>query len=151
MATFTGPKRTDGEVEQAYFMDNFAASAPEVEDGELVVRLPLPAGVPLQMVATRDVGRVAAVALLDPDRIPGGAVEIAGDELTGEQVAAAFGEAEGRKARYEALPLDALSGHDDLEAMFGWFAQLPAYQADFELTRDLDPEVWDLRAWLANR
>jgi hypothetical protein len=33
----------------------------------------------------------------------------------------------------------------------GWFAQLPAYQANFGLTRDLDPEVWDLRAWLAHR
>jgi uncharacterized protein YbjT (DUF2867 family) len=86
MTTFTGPKGT--------------------EDGELVVRLPLPAGVPLQMVATRDIGQVAAVALLDPDRIGGGAVEIAGDELTGEQVAAAFGSADGRKARYEAVPLD---------------------------------------------
>ena len=207
MATFTGPKGTDGEVEHgkaigraaqqagvprivyssvggaerhtgiphfeskhrieqyleglglrttfvrpAYFMDNFATNAgPAVEHGELLVRLPLPAGVPLQMVAARDVGRVAAVALLDPDRIPGGAVEIAGDELTGEQIAAAFGEVEGRKARYEAVPLDALSGDGDLQAMFGWFARLPAYQADFALTRDLDPGVWDFRAWLANR
>jgi uncharacterized protein YbjT (DUF2867 family) len=207
MATFTGPKGTDGEVEHgkaighaaqqagvprivyssvggaerhtgiphfeskrrieeyleglglrttfvrpAYFMDNFATNAtPAVEDGELLVRLPLPAGVPLQMVAARDVGRVAAVALLDPDRIPGGAVEIAGDELTGEQIAAAIGEADGRQARYEAVPLDALSGDGDLQAMFGWFARLPAYQADFALTRDLDPGVWDFRAWLANR
>lgn len=139
-------------VRPAYFMDNFASNAaPADEDGELVVRLPLPAGVPLQMVATRDIGQVAAVALLDPDRIGGGAVEIAGDELTGEQIAAAFGSADGSKARYEALPLDALSDDADLQAMFGWFAQPPAYQADFELTRDLDPGVWDFRTWLANR
>jgi uncharacterized protein YbjT (DUF2867 family) len=139
-------------VRPAYFMDNFASNAaPADEDGELVVRLPLPAGVPLQMVATRDIGRVAAVALLDPDRIGGGAVEIAGDELTGEQVAAAFGQADGRKARYEAVPLDALSDDADLQAMFGWFAQRPAYRADFELTRDLDPGVWDFRTWLVNR
>ena len=40
--------------------------------------VPLPGRVPLQMVATRDIGQVAAVALLDPDRIAcGGAVEIA--------------------------------------------------------------------------
>ena len=80
-----------------------------------------------------------------------GRSEIAGDELTGEQVAAAFGQADGRTARYEALPLDALSDDADLQAMFGWFAQPPAYQADFELTRDLDPGVWDFRTWLANR
>ena len=49
------------------------------------------------------------------------------------------------------MPLDALSDDADLQAMFGWFAQPPAYQADFELTRDLDPGVWDFRTWLANR
>ena len=134
-------------VRPAFFMDNFSQSAPTVEDGELVVRLPLPAGVPLQMIAVRDVGRVAAAVLLDPDRVPAGTVEIAGDELTGEQVAAAFGVADGRGARYEPLPLDALADDPDQRAMFGWFADLPAYQADFQLTRELDPDVWDLRDW----
>ena len=134
-------------VRPAFFMDNFSRSAPTVEDGELVVRLPLPAGVPLQMIAVRDVGRVAAAVLLDPDRVPSGTVEIAGDELTGEQVAAVFGAAEGRDARYEPLPLEALADDPDQQAMFGWFADLPAYQADFKLTRELDPDVWDLRDW----
>lgn len=138
-------------VRPAFFMDNFNSFAPAVGNGELVLRLPLPAGIPLQMIATRDIGRVAAAALLDPGRIPGQAVEIAGDELTGEQIAAAFGQVEGRPVRYEPLPLDTLSGDPDRQAMFTWFAHLPAYQADFDLTRDLDPDVWDLRAWLANR
>jgi uncharacterized protein YbjT (DUF2867 family) len=138
-------------VRPAFFMDNLNSSAPTADNGELVLRLPLPAGIPLQMIATRDIGRVAAAALLDPDRIPGHAVEIAGDELTGEQVAAAFGQAEDRPARYEPLSLDTLSGDPDQQAMFAWFAHLPAYQADFDFTRDLDPDVWDFRTWLANR
>ena len=138
-------------VRPTFFMDNFARWAPTVEDGELVVRLPLPAGIPLQMVAARDIGRVAATVLLHPDRLPGGTVEIAGDELTGEQIAAALGKAEGRNARYEPLPLDILSDNPDAQAMYSWFAQPPAYQADFRLTRDLDPQVWDFPAWLANR
>jgi uncharacterized protein YbjT (DUF2867 family) len=139
-------------VRPVFFMDNFASFfSPATEDGELVVRMPLPAGVPLQLVAVRDVGRVAAAALLHPDRVPGGAVEIAGDELTGEQIAALFGNAEGRDARYEALPLDALADDPDSQAMFAWFTHLPAYQANFALTRDLDPEVWDLPGWLAHR
>jgi uncharacterized protein YbjT (DUF2867 family) len=138
-------------VRPAFFMENFAAFfRPSVEDGQLVVRLPLPAGVPLQMVATRDIGRVAAAALLDPDRVPGGAVEIAGDELTGEQVAEVYSQADGRDARYEPLPLEALNGDPDQQSMFTWLTRRPAYQADFQLTRDLDPQVWDLAAWLAN-
>lgn len=35
--------------------------------------------------------------------------------------------------------------------MFAWFAHVPAYQANFTLTRDLDPGVWDLPGWLAHR
>jgi hypothetical protein len=62
-----------------------------------------------------------------------------------------LGKAEGRNARYEPLPLDILSDNPDAQAMYSWFAQPPAYQADFRLTRDLDPQVWDFPAWLANR
>jgi hypothetical protein len=66
-------------------------------------------------------------------------------------MAAAFGRSEGRDARYEALPLDALADDADQQAMFAWFTRLPAYQADFRLTRELDPGVWGLKDWLANR
>jgi uncharacterized protein YbjT (DUF2867 family) len=138
-------------VRPVFFMENLNRFAPTADNGGLVLRLPLPAGLPLQMIAARDIGRVAAAALLDPGRIPSRAIEIAGDELTGEQIAAAFGQAENRSARYEPLPLDTLSGDQDRQAMFTWFTHLPAYQADFDLTRDLDPDVYDFRAWLANR
>lgn len=135
-------------VRPTFFMDNFATfSQPVVEAGTLVVRLPLPDGVPLQMVSVRDVGRVSAAALLDPDSIPGGAVEIAGDELTGSQIAEAFSAVRDIPARYEALPVDVL-GNEDQEKMFTWFTRLPAYRADFALTRTLAPGVQDLRAWI---
>lgn len=76
-----------------FFMDNFAGYfAPRVEDGVVVIRMPLPGGVPLQMIA--------------------------GDELTGEEVAAAFGEEAGLPARYEPLPLSVLVGNGDTHAMF---------------------------------
>lgn len=139
-------------IRPTFFMDNFASfSKPAVQDGTLVVRLPLPAGVPLQMVATRDVGQVVARALLHPELIASGAVEIAGDELTGEQIAAAFGEAAGLPAHYEPVPLEVLSGNPDQQAMFSWFAHVPAYQADFNASRSLVPDLLDLRAWLAQR
>jgi uncharacterized protein YbjT (DUF2867 family) len=139
-------------IRPTFFMDNFTSfSEPtEEEDGTLVVRLPLPAEVPLQMVATRDVGRIAAAALLHPDRIPGGAVEVVGDQLTGEQIAAVFAEATGAPARYEAVPVDALPDPDQ-KAMFTWFSHPPAYRGDFSLTRELVPDVQDLRTWLTDQ
>lgn len=32
--------------------------------------------------------------------------------------------------------------------MFRWFAETPAYQADFATTQALDPELLELNAWL---
>lgn len=136
-------------IRPTFFMDNFASFSQPVMDADtLVVRLPLPDGVPLQMVSVRDIGRAAVAALLDPDTIPGGAVEIAGDELTGEEIAAAFSQTRGIPARYEALTVDALPDEDQ-KKMFSWFADLPAYQADKELTRELVIDAQDLPAWIA--
>ncbi|MBE1549841.1 uncharacterized protein YbjT (DUF2867 family) [Mycobacterium sp. OAS707] len=134
-------------VRPVFFMDNFASTAPTVEGNELVLRLPVPDGIKVQMVATRDIGVVAATALLDPAAVPA-AIEIAGDELTGSEIAAAFGAHAGLPARYEALPVEVLDGQDDLQKMFRWFADTPAYQADIAAVRGIDPDLWNLQAWL---
>ena len=139
-------------VRPTFFMDNFAGPArPAVEDGTVVLRMPLPGDVPLQLVATADIGKAAAVALLAPERIPDGAIELAGDELTGDQIAAAHGTAAGLPARYESLPLDVLAGDPDQHAMFAWFARPPAYRADLAAGRRLVPDLQDLATWLRRR
>jgi hypothetical protein len=77
-------------------------------------------------------------------------IEIAGDELIGSEIAAAHGEKSGLPARYEALPISVLEGQDDLQAMFRWFAETPAYQADLHQVRRIHPTTWTLRTWLDN-
>jgi uncharacterized protein YbjT (DUF2867 family) len=134
-------------VRPVFFMDNFLSMAPTVENNELVVRLAFPDGIKLQTVAVRDIGVVAAAALLDPAAIPA-TIEIAGDELTGSEIAATFGARVGLSARYEALPVEVLDGNDDLQKMFRWFADTPAYQADIAAVRRIDPDLWNLPAWL---
>ena len=139
-------------VRPVFFMDNFAQFAtPTMEDGTLMVRLPLPAGIPLQMITAEDVGAVAAAVALDPDRVAGGSIEIAGDELTGEQIAEAYQHRYGVPARYESLPIELLGGDADQRAMFEWFAHLPAFQADFAATRALAPRTKTFEQWLATR
>ena len=138
-------------VRPTFFMDNFASYfTPVVEDGVSVLRAPLRPGVPLQMIAVSDIGALAAAVLLAPDRVAGEAIEIAGDELTAEQIADVFGAHAGLPARFDALAVAAL-GDDDQEAMFSWFQRLPAYTADFAGTRDLLPGVMDLAAWVSER
>jgi uncharacterized protein YbjT (DUF2867 family) len=136
-------------VRPVFLMENFHRSAPTMEDGTLVLKLPMPGDVPLQLIALDDIGAVSAAALLHPSRVPSGSVEIAGDELTGDQIAEAFADHAGVPGRFQALPLEVLSNNSDQQAMFAWFAQQPAYQADFAATRRLAPDVQTLTTWLA--
>lgn len=130
-----------------FFMENLAPQLTG-DEGPLVLRLPMPGDVPLQMVAVKDIGVAAARVLLDPDSVEGEALELGGDELTLTQVAERAGAMLGREARFEEIPLEALDDDADLQAMFRWFATVPAYQADFDATRRIVPEVSDLRSWL---
>ena len=135
-------------VRPVAFMDNYTSMGPSVENGEIVLRWPMPDGIPLQLVAVRDIGEISASFLLGTAEAPGGAIEIAGDERTGSQIAAAFGEHAGLPARYEALPLHVLGDNEDGKAMFRWFAETPAYQADLTTVKAVEPSVWDLPTWL---
>lgn len=134
-------------VRPVFFTDNFHWFARTIEDGTLVLRLPFPDGVVLQMIAARDVGAIAATILLDPTTAPE-TIEIAGDALTGSEIAAAFATKTGMPARYEALPLSVMDGQDDMQSMFRWFAETPAFQADLDRVRRLAPDTWTLAQWL---
>jgi uncharacterized protein YbjT (DUF2867 family) len=139
-------------VRPVFFMDNFAQFlTPAMQDGTLLVRMPLPPGIPLQMIAVEDVGAVAAAAALDPGCVAGGSIEIAGDELTGEQIAEAYQHRYHVPARYEPLPIDVLGADADQRAMFEWFAHPPAFRADFAATRALAPRTKTFERWLATR
>ncbi|GAB3002091.1 hypothetical protein GCM10017788_78100 [Amycolatopsis acidiphila] len=134
------------------FRDNFAQfMTPAMQDGKLMVRIPLPPGIPLQMIAAEDVGAVAAAVALDPGRVAGGSVEIAGYERTGEQIAEAYQHRHDVPARYEPLPIEVLGGDADQRAMFEWFARPPAFRADFAATKALAPRTKTFEQWLAAR
>ncbi|HEX7304814.1 NmrA/HSCARG family protein [Lentzea sp.] len=135
-------------VRPAAFMENFATvMAPSLEDGTIVVRMPLPDDVPLKMVSIKDIGRVAAALLLGTADVPGGAVEVVGDEPTGPRIAAAFGAHAGLPSRYEALPLSVLRNDLD-EAMFRQFAESSESPADLAAVKAVEPDVLDLAGWI---
>jgi uncharacterized protein YbjT (DUF2867 family) len=118
------------------------------DGARITIAMPLAGGVVVQMISVRDIGQVAAALLLmaDPAVAP---VEIAGDELTGEQIAGRIAHRLGSPTTYVQLPLDVLGDDVDLKMMFGWLGRLPAYQADFARTRELAGGVEDLTRWLA--
>jgi len=118
------------------------------DGARVIIGMPLAGDVGLQMISVRDIGRAAAALLLmgDPAVAP---VEIAGDELTGEQISVRIAHRLGSPTTYVQLPLDVLGDDEDLKMMFGWLARLPAYQADFARTRELVGGAEDLSRWLA--
>ncbi|MFG6503328.1 NmrA/HSCARG family protein [Microbacterium sp. P05] len=130
-----------------FFMENLAEQLAPDGEGEIVIRMPMPGDVPVQMVDVRDIGRAAARLLMEPGA-HGDAIELAGDEPTLDRVAAQAAEAFGLPARFETIPLEYLGGDEDLKAMFRWFAGGSAYQADLSRSRALVEGISDLPTWL---
>jgi len=84
-------------IRPTFFMENLPGII--ARDGaELLVRMPLPGDVPLQMISVQDIGEAAAALLTrrEPDTAP---VEIAGDEVTGERIAQLVAQRFGAAAR----------------------------------------------------
>jgi len=110
-------------VRPVYFMQNFEAMAEAIRDGELA--LPLAPDVELELVDAADVGRIAATAFADPVAFDGQTFELAGDALTLESIADAFGDALDRDV--DAVSLDP-TDYDvretlgrDVTKLFEWF------------------------------
>jgi uncharacterized protein YbjT (DUF2867 family) len=136
-------------IRPTFFMENLPAMI--ARDGaELLVRMPMPGDVPLQMISVQDIGKAAAALLTrrEPDTAP---VEIAGEEVTGERIAQLVAQRFGAAATFVQVPLDVLGSNDDVKSMFRWFATPPSYRADFARTRSLVPDVENLPRWLARQ
>ncbi|MGP4020946.1 NmrA/HSCARG family protein [Saccharopolyspora sp. 5N708] len=139
-----------------FFMDNFAAHGPQSDGGELVVRLALRPNTRVQLIATADIGEFAAMVFGDPQRYVGSALELAGDELTATEIAAAFGAVAGVPARFEELPLDRVAADphipysQEIALMFEWF-QTDGYAADIAALRAWHPGLRTFAGWLRER
>ena len=105
--------------------------------------------VPQQIIAVDDVGVFAALVLADPQQYVGQALEIAGDELTPVQIAAAIKKATGRSVPYLQLPLEVLRGLSPAAAIANEWLNERGYQADIPAVRALHPGLLDFDTWLA--
>jgi uncharacterized protein YbjT (DUF2867 family) len=102
---------------------------------------------PLQLIAVRDIGFFARLAFEQPGDFLGTAIEIAGDQRTVGQIAAALRRASGARVPYLRLPRALLRLLGPEAAMFDWFGEA-GYQADIPALRRLHPGLLTLDAWL---
>lgn len=114
---------------------------------------------PYQLIATDDIGEWAALALTQPRRFVGKALEIAGDELTNPQIAATFARVLGRPVKFRRLPLfvTRLALGREFHQMFKWFnnagyrADIPALRRDYPEVKPTTLEAWLTREGWANK
>ncbi|MEV4571317.1 NmrA/HSCARG family protein [Nonomuraea sp. NPDC049419] len=127
------------------FMENYTG-AYHLHDG--AVATAFAADVPQQIMAVDDVGAFAALAFARPGEWIGRAVDLAGDELTPRQIAAALSEAVGRPLPYVQIPIEVIA---QLGAEFAYaytWLNERGYRADVAFARALHPGLMDLRTWL---
>lgn len=134
----------------ASFMDNFATyNRPMVQDGELAISLALRPQTPVALVATRDIAEFAAIAFGQPGRFTGRQLELAGDYLTGPQIAAVFTRACGMPARFRQVPIEQLRAFDEnLARQYQWMDHRGAEAPDLTALRAEHPGLMTLAAWL---
>ncbi len=125
-------------------------------DGKLAIALPM-GDRKLPGIAAEDIGKCALGVFRMGAELHGKNVGIAGEHLTGAQMAAALGRALGLEIAYHAVPPDVFRGFgfpgaDDLGNMFQFKHDFEADYCglrDLALARALHPGLLTFDAWLA--
>jgi uncharacterized protein YbjT (DUF2867 family) len=141
-----------------FYWDNlihFGMEPQRNESGNLVLSLPM-GDKKLAGMAAEDIGKCAFGVFKGGDRFVGEAVGIAGEHLTGAEMAAALSDALGEEVTYQAVPFDVyrslgFPGADDLGNMFQFYHDFnDAFTGarSVERSRALNPELLSFRDWL---
>jgi len=131
-----------------YFMENLYFAKEQLANG--VYASPLPPTRQLAQVAVADIGAVAVRVLEDSSRFAGRRIEIASDELTGNDVAAILSRVTSHPVTYKQIPLDVIRqrmGEDGVK-MYEWFDRV-GYAVDRAAHRREFPDVafHDFESW----
>ena len=143
----------------SFYWDNFisfGAGPQRGPDGVLALTFPMD-GKKLPSMAAEDIGKCAYGIFKGGSEFIGKTVGIAGEHLTGGELAAQMSEALGQQIRYNAVPPDAyrslgFPGADDLGNMFQFKRDFNEYfcgARSVEFSRRLNPGLQSFRDWLA--
>jgi uncharacterized protein YbjT (DUF2867 family) len=143
----------------SFYWDNFihfGMGPKKGPDGVLAITMPMGEG-KLPGIAAADIGKAAYGIFRKGPAMAGQTVGIAGEHLTGAQMAAALGRALGQEVRYNDVPADVYRGFgfpgaEDLGNMFQFkrdFQDAFCGARSVERTRELNPSLQSFDAWLA--
>jgi uncharacterized protein YbjT (DUF2867 family) len=143
----------------SFYWDNFiyfGAGPKPGPDGVLALTMPM-GDKRLPGIAAEDIGKCALGIFKAGHEYIGKSIGIAGEHLTGAQMAAAMSRALGREVRYQDVPPEVyrsfpFPGADDMGNMFQFKRD---FEADYvgarslDLSRRLNPELQTFDRWLA--
>ncbi len=143
----------------SFYWDNFihfGMGPTPGPDGSLAIAFPMD-GAKLPGIAVEDIGKCAYGIFKRGDDMIGETVGIAGEHLTGDEMAAKMSHALDKKIVYNAVPPDVyrsfdFDGADDMGNMFQFKRDFNADfvgARDLSLARELNPELQDFDTWLA--
>jgi len=143
----------------SFYWDNFiyfGMGPKRGPDGKLVLSLPM-GGKKLPGIVAEDIGKCALGIFKKNGELVGKTVGIAGEHLTGTQMAAAFAKAFGQEVSYSPVPFDVFRGlgfpgADDLGNMFQFKHDFNDYfcgARSLAFSRSLNPDLQSLDTWLA--
>jgi uncharacterized protein YbjT (DUF2867 family) len=142
----------------SFYWDNFihfGMGPKRGADGKLAITLPM-GGEKLPGIAAEDIGKCSYGIFKRGDELIGKTVGIAGEHLTGAEMAAAFGRALGEEVRYNDVPPEVyrsfgFPGAEDLGNMFQFKRD---FNADFcgarslDFSRSINRELQTFDEWL---
>lgn len=134
---------------------NFGMGPQKGEDGELAITFPMD-NKQLPGIAAEDIGKCAYGIFKAGDTYKNKIVAIAGEHLTGKEMAEIFSDVYGKKVKYNAVEPEVyrnfdFQGADDLGNMFQFKAEQEEYFCtirDVNASRKLNPELLTFRQWL---
>ena len=136
-------------VRPVYFYENFAGWALQPSGAGYTMAMPLSPDRPLQAVAADDIGAFVAMAFADPAAWTGREFELAGDERTLPEYAAAISAARGVGIQYVQVPWEAMRERsEDLYRMYDFFER-EGYAADISALRAEYSRLRTFDDWLA--
>jgi len=142
-----------------FYWDNaiyFGMGPKKGPDGKLAITFPM-GDKKMAGIAAGDIGKAAYGIFKDGSKWIGKTVGIAGEHLTGAQMAAAYSKALGQDVRYNAVTPEAYRGFgfpgaEDLGNMFQFYADFEDYFCgvrNLDTVRSLNPSLLTFDAWLA--
>ncbi|MBD3241998.1 MAG: NAD(P)H-binding protein [Chitinivibrionales bacterium] len=134
-------------VRPVFFMENLLM--PDTKRGidEGTLALGMEPERPMQVIAVDDIGEAVAQIFAEPDRYIGKELELAGDELTGTQMADVLTHTTGHDVHYYQIPLEQIrSFSEDYAIMVQWFNE-HGYHADISRVKQMVPRVHSLEDW----